>query len=335
MPKILVTPHMLQHRPGPYSEILAKAGFEISYVPEGANLRDERVLDEFLQAEQFEAIIASMEPLNRRVLTHSSLRVVARMGVGYDSVDIAAADDLGIVVTITPGTLEVSVAEHTIALMFAVTRDIIRRDRNVREGRWPRLALPRMEGKTFGIVGLGRIGRQVVPRVKGLGMKVMGYDPFVDESFIETHQIERCATTDELFSKADVISLHLPTNPETINLINERTLALMKPTGVLINTGRGGLVDEEALYQAMSNGHLLGAALDVFKKEPLPTDSPLLSLDNLVTCEHMGGLDQEGQVATSSLAASGVVACHEGGWPRADCVVSHQEAHQWKWANQD
>src|SRR5436305_2909416 len=128
-----------------------------------------------------DAMLASVEKLTRDVLAQTKLRAIARMGVGYDSVDISAATDLGIPVTITPGTLEESVAEHTVALLLGVTRGLVQRDREVRAGRWSRLPMPRMAGRTFGVVGLGRIGRAVVPKIQGLGMKIVGFDPYADQ----------------------------------------------------------------------------------------------------------------------------------------------------------
>src|SRR5262245_42247732 len=172
MPRVLVTPTVLRNIPGPYADVLRAGGFEIVYPPEGCDtMRHENLLPLLAGAD---AMLASVEKMTRDVLAGSKLRAVARAGVGYDSVDIAAATDLGIAVTITPGTLEESVAEHTVAMMLGVSRTLVQRDREVRAGKWTRKPMPRMAGKTFGIVGLGRIGRAVVPKVQGLGMRVIG-----------------------------------------------------------------------------------------------------------------------------------------------------------------
>jgi phosphoglycerate dehydrogenase-like enzyme len=276
-----------------------------------------------------DAMLASTDPLNRDVLAGSTLRVVARQGVGYDSVDVSAATDLGIVVTTTPGVLEECVAEHTIALLLGVTRDLVRRDREVRAGNWSRRSLPRMAGKTLGIVGLGRIGRAVVPRAQGLGMRVIAHDPFADVEYARERDVELCPL-DELLATADVVSLHSPSTPETANLINARTLARMKRGAVLINTARGGLVDEDALCEALRSGHLLGAALDVFKQEPLPADSPLAKLDNVLLCTHMAGLDLESVRDGSVLAAQCIVDLYQGRFPER-CVVNKSLRDTWKW----
>jgi D-3-phosphoglycerate dehydrogenase len=327
MPRALVTPTILRNIPGDYSKILLEGGFEVVYPPDGFDTFPKENLLKVL--EEIDAMLASTEPLSREVLRQTKLRAIARMGVGYDSIEIPAATELGIAVTITPGTLEESVAEHTVAMLLGVTRGIVQRDREVRKGVWTRAPMPRMAGKTFGIVGLGRIGRAVVPRVQGLGMKVIAADPFADREFASRHNVT-LLSLNELLETADVVSLHPPTTPETFNMINRQTLALMKPRAVLINTARGAVVDEEALCEALDRGHLLGAALDVFKIEPLPTTSPLLKYDNVLVCTHMGGLDCESQIATSSLAARCIVDLYQGRWPDA-CVVNRQLREGWKW----
>jgi phosphoglycerate dehydrogenase-like enzyme len=327
MPRVLVTPPMLVRRDGPHAEILRGAGFELVFAPEGKNTMEVQNLKDALR--DVDAMLASTDPLTRDVLAGSTLRVVARQGVGYDSVDVAAATDLGIIVTTTPGVLEECVAEHTIALLLGVTRDLARRDRDVRQGNWRRESLPRMAGKTLGIVGLGRIGRAVVPRAQGLGMRVIAHDPFADVEFARAHNVTLCPL-DELLATADVVSLHSPSTPETANLINARTLAKMKRGAVLINTARGGLVDEDALCEALRSGHLLGAALDVFKQEPLPTDSPLTRLDNVLLCTHMAGLDLESVRDGSVLAAQCIVDLYQGRFPER-CVVNKSLRDSWKW----
>jgi len=327
MPRALVTPTILRHIPGNYSEILRQGGFEVVYPPDGFDTFPKENLLQVLEG--IDAMLASTEPLTRDVLSQTKLRAIARMGVGYDSIEIPAATELGIAVTITPGTLEESVAEHTIAMLLGVTRGLVQRDREVRQGVWSRKPMPRMAGKTIGIVGLGRIGRAVVPRVQGLGMKVVACDPFADQEFATRNNVT-LLSLNELLATADVVSLHPPTTPETFNMINRETLALMKPSAVLINTARGAVVDEEALCEALDRGHLLGAGLDVFKIEPLPTASPLLKYENVLVCTHMGGLDCESQVATSSLAARCIVDLHQGRWPEA-CVVNRQLREGWKW----
>lgn len=327
MPRVLVTPHLLRRQGGPFADILTAAGMEVVYPPGDLDTVKAGQLAPLLDG--IDAMLASTELMSREILGSSRLRVIARMGVGYDAIDIPAASDLGIAVTITPGVLEESVAEHTVALLLGLTRDVIGRDREVRDGHWIRTPLPRMAGKTFGIVGLGRIGKAVVPRVKGLGMKIVAFDPFADHAFAAAHDITM-VSFDELLKCADVVSLHSPCTPDTVNLINAETLAQMKPSAVLLNTSRGPLVDEAALATALSAGHLFGAALDVFQVEPLPLSSPLLSAPRTLLCSHMAGLDHESTIGMSSLAAQCIVDLYRGSWPDA-CVVNRDLTGQWKW----
>ena len=327
MPRVLVTPTILRNVPGLYSDTLLQGGFEVLYPPDGCDtMRLENLLP---LLENADAMLASTERMTRDVLKGTKLRAIARLGVGYDSIDVAAATDLNIAVTITPGTLEESVAEHTVAMLLGVTRGLVQRDREVRTGRWTRVPMPRMAGRTFGIVGLGRIGRAVVPKVQALGMKVIGFDPFADKEMASRMGVT-LMTLSELLQSADVVSLHTTTTPETLNLINRQTLAQMKPGSVLVNTGRGALVDEEALCEALDVGHLMGAALDVFKTEPLPLSSPLLKYDNVLLCTHMGGLDWESQTAASNLAAQCIVDLSHGRWPEA-CVVNRELRDRYRW----
>jgi D-3-phosphoglycerate dehydrogenase / 2-oxoglutarate reductase len=327
MPRVLVTPPILRNVPGLYCDTLLQGGFEVVYPPEGCDTtKRENLLPLLANAD---AMLASTERLTREVLTGSKLRAIARMGVGYDSVDIPAATDLNIAVTITPGTLEESVAEHTVALLLGVTRGLVQRDREVRAGHWTRLPMPRIAGRTFGIVGLGRIGRAVVPKVQGLGMRVVAFDPFADRDVASRMGVTLMSLS-ELLQTADVVSLHTTTTADTLNLINRQTLAQMKPGSVLINTGRGALVDEDALCEALDCGHLFGAALDVFKTEPLPLDSKLLKYPNVLLCTHMGGLDWESQTAASSLAAQCIVDLYRGRWPEA-CVINREIRDRYKW----
>ncbi|HWB09322.1 MAG TPA: phosphoglycerate dehydrogenase [Pirellulales bacterium] len=329
MPRVLVTPTVIKNQPGPYREVLEAAGFEVAYPT--ANL-SESLPDPALLLSQLKgvcAVLAGSELYNREVLEKANLRVIARMGVGYDAIDVATAGQVGTLVTIVPGTNHHSVAETTIALMIGVFRGFPGRDGEVRRGVWKRQALPRLAGRTLGLVGLGRIGQAVVPRAVGLGLRVIGYDPFPNQAFADLHGVRLC-TLDDLFAEADIVSLHLPCTPETTDLINARTLARMKQGAVLINTSRGGLVDEASLYDALASGKLLAAGLDVFKTEPLPLDSPLLKLDNVLLSPHMGGLDFESQRDMSTMAAQCIADLYQGRWPEG-CVVNAELRPAWKW----
>ncbi len=328
MPRILVTPPILVRAPGPYREVFDRAGFEVVY-PESEMTRMTRD-QQVAQLQGIDAVLAGIEVYDDSIFIRTKLRAVARVGVGYDSVDVAAATKHGIPVCVTPGTNEHSVAEHAVALILACFRDIAARDREARAGKWRRSPpLRRLAGNTLGLVGLGRIGRAIVPRAQGLGLSVVAYDPYADHQYAADHQVTLCSF-EELLARSEIVSLHLPCNAETTDLMNARTLALMKPTAVLINTARGGLVDETALHDALTTGKIAGAGLDVFKTEPPPADHPLLKLDNVVIAPHMGGLDRDAIDAMGRLAAECVVHLARGEWP-AGCVVNEEVRAAYRW----
>lgn len=332
MPRILITSPILQRVAGPYRDILLRAGFEVIDLPAGkngapaVNLTDSATLIRMLDG--VDAVLASVEPYTPAVLAATRLRVIARHGVGYDAINVPAATEHGIAVAISPGNSE-SVAEQTMALLFGVFRGVPWRDRSVRSGVWNRSILPRLAGRTIGLVGLGRIGRAVVPRAIGLGLKVIAHDPAADAKFATAHEV-RLLPFDELLAEADIVSLHLPALANTNQLINAGTLAKMKQGSVLINTSRGGLVDERALFAALESGHLWGAGLDVFQREPAPADNPLFKLDNVVLSPHMAGLDHESAAEMARRAAQSVVELYEGVWPEG-CIVNEEIRPGWKW----
>lgn len=327
MPRIFVTPPMFIDAPGPFRDVLDRAGFEIVHPPRDADLNRPEVLIEQLRG--IDGVLASMEPYTREVLRASRLRAIARVGVGYDAIDIPAATEAGVVVTITPGTNENSVAEQAFALLLAVFREVACRDAEIRRGGWRRNPVRRLAGNTLGLVGLGRIGKAMVGRAHGLGLRVVAYDPYADRDFAARHGVELCSW-DELLARADVVSLHMPCTAETTNLINRDSLARMKPGAVLINTSRGGLVDEDALADALQSGRLFGAGLDVLKVEPPPADHPLLRLSNVVLAPHLGGIDQTALDAMGQLAAECLVNLHRGAC-REECIVNRQLFPGWKW----
>ncbi len=301
---------------------------ELVFLPPGAKLFDPPSLITLLDG--IDGTLATVEPYTREVLAATKLRAIARQGVGYDAIDVAAATEHNVAVVIAAGTNHDCVAEQAIALLLGLFRGVAARDRSMRERKWKRSPfLPRLAGRTMGIVGLGRIGRAVAPRAIGLGLKVIGYDPVADARSAEALGI-RLVPLDTLLAEADIVSLHCPVTPETANLINAKTLARMKQGSVLLNTSRGGLVDEPALVAALKSGHLFGAGLDVFQKEPPSPDNPLLELENVVLSPHMAGLDEESVVAMATRAAEGLVELFEGRWPEG-CVVNEEIRPGWRW----
>jgi D-3-phosphoglycerate dehydrogenase len=225
------------------------------------------------------------------------LRVVGRAGVGIDNIDVAAASERGVAVMNSPGGNTISAAELTMALMLAAVRRVAEADRSIREGRWDRTALQGVElrGKTLGVIGAGRIGWEVAQRSRAFGMRVIVYDPYLAlERVDEIHPL--LVSLDRLIETSDVITLHVPLNPETRGLIGEDALRRMKRSAFVLNVSRGGVVDEEALARALTEGQIAGAGLDVYEHEPLPPDSPLLHAPNLVLTPHLGASTKEAQI---------------------------------------
>jgi D-3-phosphoglycerate dehydrogenase len=225
------------------------------------------------------------------------LRVIGRAGVGVDNVDLDAATRLGIAVMNTPGANAVAVAEHTLMLALALARHLCRADSLMHAGKWEKKSLQGTElrGKTLGIVGLGRIGMEVARRARAFGMKVMAYDPFVSPEVAHQAEIEP-APLDKVLAAADYLTLHMALTPQSAGMINADTLRKLKKGAHLINCARGELVEEAALAAALRDGHLAGAALDVFAEEP-PKNSPLMSAPNLILTPHIGGSTHEAQEA--------------------------------------
>lgn len=225
------------------------------------------------------------------------LRVIGRAGIGVDNIDVPAATKKGVVVMNVPGGNTITTAEHAISMMAALTRHIPQATASMKAGKWEknRFTGSEMYNKTLGIVGIGNIGSLVADRAQGLHMKVIAYDPFLSEERAQQLGVE-LVDLDTLCARADYISIHTPKSPETKHLINADVIAKMKPTARLINCARGGIVDEQALADALREGRLAGAALDVYEKEPPPPEHPLLQLDNVIFTPHLGAATSEAQL---------------------------------------
>ncbi len=310
--KILITARSFRKTPGRHQDILREAGYELIESPHDRPLTAAEIAP--LLADVDAAILGLDEVTAESVAGASRLRVISRYGVGVDSIDIAAMTARGIVVTVTPGANSVAVAELTMGLILAVARHIPYADREVRQGHWGRKTGVELSGSTLGLIGLGRIGRDVARRAYAFGMTIGYYDPFPPPPEAMTGFQARARSLDELLAESDFVSLHLPLTEETRNLIDARALARMKPTACLINTARGGLVDEQALYEALAGGRLAGAAFDAFAQEP-PGDSPLLKLDNFVASPHAGSATAQTTLRMGLLASENALAVLRGECP--------------------
>jgi D-3-phosphoglycerate dehydrogenase len=219
------------------------------------------------------------------------LRVISRIGVGYDNIDVKAATERGIIVCYTPHGPTLSTAEHAVALIFAAAKTVAFADRDMRAGRWHsdffRLKGMELKDRVLGLVGLGRIASQVALIMRAVGMHVIAVDPLLTTERAIQLGIRKVDRLEELLAEADIVSLHAPSTPETRHMINAARLSVMKKGAILINTARGALVDELALADALRSGHLASAGLDVFEREPVALDNPLLNLANVVLTDHI------------------------------------------------
>lgn len=262
-----------------------------------------------------DAVIAGVDVWDAEVLRRAPrLCVIARFGTGVDNISIPDATRFGVAVANCPGANANAVADFTMGLVLAVCRGIPLADRGTRAGGWPRCVGRELREKTLGLVGLGRIGRAVVPRARGFGMRILAYDLVRDEEWARENGVTY-TTLDDLLARADVVSLHLPGGPETTRLINAERLARMRPGSFLINTARGSLVDEAALYEALRARRVAGAALDVHAIEPVPKDAPLLRLDNVVVTPHLAGETEEAIEAVSLQAVQIILDLWAGRMP--------------------
>ncbi|MDE0107150.1 MAG: hydroxyacid dehydrogenase [Bryobacterales bacterium] len=239
------------------------------------------------------------------------LRVLSLWGTGTDHVDLSAAKEHGVIVTNTPGVSAVAMAEHALALMLAVARDIPRIDAKTRKGAWPRGFVTQLHGKTLGVVGLGAIGLQTARVAKGIGMRVIAWTRTPGEKPVAELGIE-LVDLDDLYRQSDVVSLHVRLTNETTGMVGRRQLAAMKPTAILVNTARGAVVDEAALLEALRNETIRGAGLDVFEQEPMPENHPLAELPNVVITPHSGGVTAEALETGLRLAVDNVFAAFRG-----------------------
>lgn len=285
-------------------EILKEAGLEVIYKT-GLSLDELKKEIEYVDA----LIIRSGTKVTREVIEASkNLKVIGRAGTGLDNVDIQSANEKGIVVMNVPGGNTLSAAEHTLALLFSLARKIPQANQSVKVGQWDRKKFMGVElnGKVLGVIGLGRIGGIVAERALALKMKVIAYDPFVSPDLASKKGLE-LVNLDELLERSDFITVHTPLTKETYHLLNKEAFAKMKRGVYVINCARGGIIDESALYEAIIEGKVAGAALDVFEKEPPDKDNPLLKLENVITTPHLGASTIEAQKVVAIEIAKQVV----------------------------
>ena len=289
-------------------KMLRDAGFEVVTNDTGKRLAPDE-LKAMLRGAY--GVIAGTEQYNADVLNAAKeLKVIIRFGVGTDNFDLKEFKKRGIKAGVISNMN--AVAEFAVTLMLASIKKLTELDRNMRTKGWERGNLREAEGKTIGIVGFGRIGRRVAQLLSGFHVRILAYDPFMPNLACDGMEF---ATFDRLIAEADIISLHLPQNPDTYHMFNADVFARMKKGSYLINTSRGAIVDTDALCEALRNGTLAGAGLDVFETEPLPGDSPLLEFDNVVLSPHNAALSYETNYNSSLISARSIIAVSRGEEP--------------------
>lgn len=287
MEKILITPRSLSKNGHPALDDLKQAGYEVVFATPGKQPSEAELLEILPTCTGY---LAGVEPVSGEVLRKCSrLKVISRNGVGIDNVDLAAADEMGISIEKAAGTNSRGVAELAIGLILAGARSIAYSDRHLKSGGWERRKGFELEGKTLGIIGCGMIGKYTAKMALGLDMKVMAYDLYPDNNFKPSDDF-KYLTVEEIFAEADIISLHCP--PGEKPLIDAAALASMKDGVFVINTARAGLIDEQAVVDALDSGKLFCYATDVFVKEP-PEPSELIAHEKVITTPHIGGFTTE------------------------------------------
>lgn len=303
--KILISTASFAEYDGKPLELLKQTGFEIVLNPYKRKLKPEEVI---ALANDCTGIIAGTEALGADVLEKlPKLKAISRCGAGMDNVDLDAAKKLGITVTGTPNAPTQAVAELALALMLDLLRRTTVMDRQVREGKWSKIMGSLLTGKTIGIIGLGRIGRQVVELLKPFGCRVIACEPQPDKKWVAAHDVE-LFSLDELLRQSDIVTLHIPYSKESHHLLNAEKLKLMKSSAMLINAARGGLVDEDALYDALKTGNIAGAALDVTEAEPYKGPLTELKEHNIILTPHIGSYAREARIEMETEAVKNLIA---------------------------
>jgi D-3-phosphoglycerate dehydrogenase len=284
--RILLTTTSFQDTPGPHHDALEKSGFEI--VAARGPLGEGQMLD--LVKSGFDGLLNGDDQITARVIDAAlpRLRVIAKYGIGLDSIDVKCATAKKIPVLFTPGVNHTTVAEHCFGLMIALSKHFWPHLRSTKKGEWKRITGNELFGKTIAVVGVGRIGKEVIKRAAAFDMKVIGYNRSWDETFARQYNVPRAATVLKAIRDADVVSLHMNLNDANRGMFNKDLLSKMKKGAYLINTARGGLVVEKDIADACRSGQLGGYATDVMDKEPPAADHPFREIDNIIVTPHVG-----------------------------------------------
>jgi D-3-phosphoglycerate dehydrogenase len=312
----------------PEAEVLAQVNARLLTANTGS---EEELLKLVPAADAILTCFAQVTP--KVVRAGERLQVIGRYGIGVDNIAVDEATKLGIPVTNVPAYCLDEVSEHALAFIFALARHVCAYDTAVRAGNWElKTGMPifRMNGRTLGILGFGKIGQTLAAKARGLGLKLIAHDPYLPQAVFEQNRTE-AVSIEELFARADFISVHMPLTPETRHMVNQDLLRRMQPTAFIVNTSRGGVIDQAALLLALQEKWIAGAALDVFEPERLPPDHPLLHAPNLLTTPHTAFYSEESVVELEIKAAQNVADILSGKRPAA--VVNPQVLALERWGH--
>jgi D-3-phosphoglycerate dehydrogenase len=305
--RILLTTTSFQDTPGAHHDVLAKSGFDI--VRARGPLSESQMLELVRSGGGFDGLLNGDDQITAKVIDAAlpRLKVIAKYGIGLDSIDVKYATSKRIPVLFTPGVNETTVAEHTFGLMIAVAKNFWFHMPSVKQGEWKRQTGTELFGKTLGILGLGRIGKEVVKRAGGFGMTCVGHGNHWDDEFAKQHNLVRLPTREDVLRRADVVSLHTNLTPDTRGFINKQSLATMKDGAILINTARGGLIVEQDVADACRLGKLRGYGADVLETEPIKTPHIFQQIDNVLITPHIGSRTNESVQRQGLRAANNLV----------------------------
>ena len=313
-PRILLTTTSFQDTPGRHHDLLAETGWEI--VTARGPLSE---ADTLAAVGEVDGYICGDDAITRGVLEKARprLKVLSKYGIGVDKIDVAACTEMGLPLLFTPGVNHTTVAEHTFLLLLALEKHLLFHCDSTRAGGWKRKTGHEILGKRIGIMGLGRIGREVAIRARAFGMQVTGYDLYWDDAFAAEHAIERAATIDDVFAASDILSLHTNLTDETRDLVRAETIDRMKPGVIILNCARGEIVNTADMATALQSGRVAGYGTDVLDAEPPPADHPLLGLPNCIVTPHVGSRTSESVERQAVAAVTNLIHAMRGEKPLA------------------
>jgi len=314
MIKILLTTTSFQDTPGPHHDMLKEAGFDL--ICERGPLPASRMLE---LVGDIDAFLCGDDEITQAVIDKAlpRLKVISKYGIGLDKIDVDYVTEKNIPLTFCPGVNHTTVAEHTFALLLALSRQLVPVATHASNGEWVRLTGHEIMGKTLALIGLGRIGKEVAIRANAFGLTVIAYDNYWDEDFANTQHVTRCNSLEHAIKEADIISLHSNLTDETRNIINQQSIAQMRDGVIILNCARGELVDSQELADALNSGKIAGYGCDVLDQEPPPANHPILNAKNTVVTSHIGSRTYESVQRQAGMAAQNLILALEGKQPLA------------------